>query len=57
MSSKPTPRREVPERVLRRLERRSSNAAGTHRTIKHQPRGGRQGARNAVRKNYVSDEC
>jgi hypothetical protein len=50
MSSKPTPRREVPERVLRRLERRSSNAAGTHRTIKHQPRGGRQGARNAVRR-------
>lgn len=50
MSSKLNPRREVPEHVQRRLELRASGAAGPHRTIKHEPRGGRQGVRNELRK-------
>lgn len=32
MSTRPNPRRETPEHVRARLERRASGAAGTHRT-------------------------
>lgn len=32
MSTRPNPRRETPDRVRTRLDRRASGAAGTHRT-------------------------
>jgi hypothetical protein len=38
----------VPARVQARIERRQSNAAGSHRTIKYQAKGGRSGARRAA---------
>lgn len=38
-------RNPVPARVARRLELRSSGAAGTHRSAKHSPKGGRSGGR------------